>query len=266
MKRKIFEFVRVIGYSLLTSLIGLGIPMISSLLLFGRDGLNDTMVIANNIIMGVIGAPVIFLLVKRYYKKYYRQSMSEMDLFSLEGIKKSSLGLIVGLLLPALYAGVLLILGGKIAFNGSSVNVLSVLAGIFTFWGMAVFEECIFRGLLQTEIGKYNKIASVTVPSFLFMICHFELWQNFNIIPAMELFLAGLLFAVIVLISKSITCAVIAHSLYNIIYDGLGMNADDSFLKAIYPTEVMNMSGGLGASFFFCIVLFLLNCWFVIFI
>lgn len=166
MKRKIFEFVRVIGYSLLTSLIGLGIPMISSLLLFGRDGLNDTMVIANNIIMGVIGAPVIFLLVKRYYKKYYRQSMSEMDLFSLEGIKKSSLGLIVGLLLPALYAGVLLILGGKIAFNGSSVMYL-VFLRVFSLFLVWQFSKNVFsEGYCKPKLENIIKSPVLQFPLF----------------------------------------------------------------------------------------------------
>ncbi|MDT2849847.1 hypothetical protein P7H60_11900 [Vagococcus carniphilus] len=62
-------------------------PWFSSFLLFGLSGFNQNMVDANNMLMGLVGGPVIFLLTKKYYHRQF-EITEELDLFTLRGIKK----------------------------------------------------------------------------------------------------------------------------------------------------------------------------------
>ncbi|MDT2849846.1 CPBP family intramembrane metalloprotease [Vagococcus carniphilus] len=133
--------------------------------------------------------------------------------------------------------------GGKVVFS-SSIHLISVITGISTFLGMAILEECIFRGILRSAFGVYGETLSVIIPTVLFTFMHTDLWINFKLIKLIELFCAGILFGVIMLISKSLTCVVIAHSLYNIISSiFLGIESKEGILETIMPISIFNLPG-----------------------
>lgn len=243
--------------SLLIGVVGMGIPLVSSLLLFGLSGINQNMVDANNMLMGIIGGPAIYLLTKKYYRRHFKSS-EELDLFTLKGIKKSLFGGIIGIILPSSLFIIIIICGGKIV-SSTSVHWVSTITGISTFIGMAILEECIFRGILRSAFEVYGKILSIIVPAILFTLMHTDLWINFKLLNLIELFCAGILFGVIMLTFKSLTCVVIAHSLYNILSSTfLGIESKEGIIETVMPITVFNLPGEQVIKIIFIIVQILL--------
>lgn len=78
-----------------------------------------------------------------------------------------------------------------------------------------IFEEIVFRGLLQRTIGHYSTpLLSVLFSSILFAASHFDFYQ----IPG--LLVLGLIFGVSYQRTKSLTTPIIAHMLNNAVFLG----------------------------------------------
>lgn len=101
--------------------------------------------------------------------------------------------------------------------------IVTIPAMIFSPLG----EEFLFRGYMQTGLsGRLGKPAAMTIQAAAFAFVHLAHYglQPFQpdllLIWLPSMFLAALTFGWIVMKSKSVWCAVISHSIYN-----LGMNA-----------------------------------------
>ncbi|MBV7392497.1 CPBP family intramembrane metalloprotease [Enterococcus sp. ALS3] len=242
MNNDIKKCIYAILYSLLIGIVGMGVPLVSSFLLFGLSGINTNMVYANNMLMGVIGGPAIYLLTKKYFNKKSKSS-EILDVFTQKGIKRSISGIIVGIALPTLLFIIIIVCGGNVVLN-ISIHWISIITSISTFIGMSILEECIFRGILQSTFEIYGKFLSIIIPTTLFTLMHINLWIEFNLLSLIELFCAGILFVFIMFAYKNLTCVIIAHLLYNILSSVFfGIESTEGILKTIMPSTTFNLPG-----------------------
>lgn len=212
MKKIIFAIV----YSLFTVILGMGVPMMIGLLLFGLQGMNENMVIATNMSMGIVGTAIILTMTKYYYRKNAEESMHEFHFFGKDWGKSLVFSLVVILCIFTVYLVSIVSLGGNVKV-GSSIDLLNIISGILTFLGMATLEECIFRGILRVAFAKYGLLASAIIPSALFVTAHTDMWVNFNLTYGIQIFLIGIIFFFILMMTQNMMAVIIGHAVYNIL-------------------------------------------------
>lgn len=105
----------------------------------------------------------------------------------------------------------------------------------------SIAEELTFRGIIFSAFrDKYGDSLAVLITSLLFSSGHF-LNSNFNLFAFINTFLAGILFALIVIKTNQLISSIIFHFLWNFMLVFLlnsplsGFNLDISLLNIIYP-------------------------------
>ncbi|MGX7264124.1 CPBP family intramembrane glutamic endopeptidase [Enterococcus crotali] len=218
-------------YALLSMAISLCIPLGIAFAFFGRSGMNETVSDVTNMLMGFIGAPIMILLTKRYYQKHFLSSIETFDFGERDSIRKIGLGFLMGALMIVALFGILWLLGADIQFYDFNINWFSILSGVSTFFGMAVVEECIFRGLLPAAFSFLGSKVAIIVPAGLFVAMHMDLWRNLEVFRIIDLFIAGILFMLIFRQTKSLVFVSAFHAANNVTAMLLGIEMDNGFLK-----------------------------------
>ncbi|MEI5995386.1 CPBP family intramembrane glutamic endopeptidase [Candidatus Enterococcus mansonii] len=229
-------------YGLLSAAISLGIPLGIGLVIFGRSGMNETVVDVTNMLTGIIGTPLMILLTKRYYQKHYSTSLETFDFFERGSIRKIGFGFFLGVLMMIVLFGIVCLLGASVEYKGFDIKWFSTISGILTFIGMAVVEECIFRGLLPEAFSTFGNKAALIIPAGLFVAMHMDLWSNPDILRMIDLFVVGILFMTILKQTKSLVFVSAFHAANNITVMILGIEMDDGILKTSYNQQLFGLS------------------------
>lgn len=120
---------------------------------------------------------------------------------------------------------VLIILGNIFNFFGVNVEDTSNIQNLEMFFSVPtililitlqpIAEEIFFRGFILEKIdSRYGNIPAIVISSVLFGIAHLSYG---NIYPAIMIIFIGALLAVLVIKTKNLTAAIIAHVLFNVI-------------------------------------------------
>ncbi len=148
----------------------------------------------------------------------YREIMkSKLDTMGLTSIRSSwkhlMAGLLMGCALITLLVGAL-VLRGEYRFVGLQVSFDLVL-GLIAFIGVGFYEEMLVRGAFQHIILRKHKIVwAVLVPSVLFSVMHFGN-PNIGGIAVLNLFLAGVFFALLTYKTGNLWMAIGVHITWN---------------------------------------------------
>lgn len=231
-------------YALLIALASIGGSLLISGFLFGKNGINSTMVDANNLLMGTIGTLIIVILTKRYYQRYSYEQTSQVDFFTNEGVKILPLGIFIGFIMIAALFISQLFLGAEVIVQGVSPSWLSFLSTIATFIGMAVFEECIFRGILRQAFSIWGNTLANLFPIFFFIAIHMELWVNFDLLRVFDLIIAGLFFTLLLQKTGSLMFVSAVHAAYNIFLATIfGIGSESGLLITTSHASLLGLSG-----------------------
>lgn len=169
---------------------------------------------------------ILFVLVPFvWYKLVNKYSISQM----IEAIrlKKDHLDLsfIYGIITAAIMIGVVMGLGVILSLlgfdleNASNIQdieqLFSVPSTLILIAFQPIAEEIFYRGFLLEKIQKISSApVSVAVTAILFGLAHLT---TANIYPALLTGVAGVILAVLVIKTKNLTAAIIAHILFNVI-------------------------------------------------
>ena len=158
-------------------------------------------------IIGIIAAIL-------FYRAMSKRKISTMGLTS---IKKDGKDLAAGLGLGILFISILigiLTLTGDYKFVGFNIST-DLLLGLIMFIGVGFYEEILVRGVFQHTIHrKHSIIWAILISSVLFSIMHFEN-PNIGNMPAVNLFLAGVLFSIITYKTGNLWMAIGIHITWN---------------------------------------------------
>ncbi len=75
----------------------------------------------------------------------------------------------------------------------------------------AIIEEFLFRGVVLTEYTSLNIPCAVVMSSLMFAMCHFSVYR----LPSY--FFCGVILSVVTYATKSVTAAMLVHTVYNVI-------------------------------------------------
>lgn len=139
---------------------------------------------------------------------------------------RAALGLLLGAALLFITAGILVALGGLRLAWAHPVSVAAVLGAGAATLGVALAEECFFRGyVLQRAIRGLGPRAAVAVVSLVFMLAHQvdpAMGSTARAIASANIFMAGALLALCYLRSGSLALPVGVHLGWNWALETLG--------------------------------------------
>lgn len=135
------------------------------------------------------------------------------------------------------------------------INISNISLGIFILfiggWLLQGFqEEFLTRSILMTYFReKYDIKMAILINSIIFSLLHLGN-TSFGIIPLINIFLIGLVFSLLVLVSDSILVAGAAHSFWNMFQAnifGIAVSGNEKNMNTIFMSEPVGnklISGG----------------------
>ncbi len=177
-------------------------------------------------------------------------SLKDFGLGKEAAIRKSLTGAFFGFVAISLVALVINLLGGVEAVLTFKPEFLGfILLGIVMFSFQSMFEEFVYRGYLMPHFSKiFGDFWSIMLTSILFVVLH-ALNPGMKIVPIINLFLAGVVFALVYYIWGSLWICGFSHALWNfsqgVIYGSLvsGNPLTKAVMKAT-PVEGMDIISG----------------------
>ena len=222
-----------------------------------NEALSNYMYSGKFIILSIFSTGFLMVAPIIYCLKYEKRKISTLGFIKKNCIKSYLLGLVIGLVM---FSSVYFIeyitnsisIDSIIKININSIISLLLFFVAFAFQSMG--EEVLCRSYLLTSIGaKKGVIPGVLISSLAFSLMHIGN-NSFTILPMINIFLFGVVMALIYICTENIWVVSAIHGIWNyaqgniygISVSGIGIN--DSFIKSsqIAGKELIN-GGGFGA-------------------
>jgi membrane protease YdiL (CAAX protease family) len=208
--------------------------------------LTDTFAILNMMISSVINIIFVILLFRLLYKK----PMVQLGF----GMNRAALKFFSGLLQGACYMAIVFILlfalGGLTVVSISPERILSasIVLGLIDFLIAALSEEVLCRGFMMTASkSTRSKAFIIIVPALVFSLLH-VLNPGFTVLPMINIFLAGVLFAVLFVRSGSLWMPFGFHFAWNFFQGNIfGISVSGNEVKSMIEisyTDLTLLNGG----------------------
>lgn len=178
------------------------------------------------LIFQLILALVLFILIPIFWYLLVNNSTLKQSLYKMRiRLENIDIAFLYGILaIIAMYA-LSFILVAILEFSGANIQDISNIQDIEQYFSpipmffliaiMPIAEEIFFRGFLLDKINDYaGKNIAIFSTAILFGIAHMEYAK---IYPVVITFLMGIVLAYIVLKTKNLLSAIIAHVTYNIV-------------------------------------------------
>lgn len=136
--------------------------------------------------------------------------------------------------------------------SGIVISIIYTLASSLGFFGVALFEEGLFRGyLMQVVLKKLPKFLAIILQAVVFGLVHYS---NYSILPhrwisIIDAMLIGVIFGVIVIKTKSLMLVIGVHMIYDVCCEVLFLDNSYKFTRFISFHKTYNtgsiLLGGL---------------------
>lgn len=168
---------------------------------------------------------ILFVLVPFvWYKLVNKFSITQMIEAIRLKTKNVDMALVYGILTAAITFGVIIAFGVILSLlgfdleNASNIQdieqIFSVPATLILITFQPITEEIFYRGFLLEKIEKISSApVAIIITSILFGLAHLT---TGNVYPALLTAVAGGIFAVLVIKTKNLTSAIIAHIIFNV--------------------------------------------------
>lgn len=194
----------------------------------------------------MIGTLLTIWLARKYIDK---ETFSSLGLNKV--IKKDiTFGLLMGFIM--LFIGFIgLLLFNQIQYVGSQFILSDFMAGFLLYVFVALTEELLVRGyVLSNLMDSMNKYSALVISSIIFSILHGGN-PSFGWLPALELFLAGLLFGLPYLYTRNLWFPIALHFSWNFFQGtvfGFKVSGQEhySIIQQTYESENLWNGGSFG--------------------
>lgn len=177
-------------------------------------------------------AASIFLVVWVFRKYLDKESFRSLG-FQQINRKEFSLGLSVGFLI--MLAGYLILLfTDQIFYRKSNFIGVDFILSVFIYAFVALGEELLVRGyFLSNLLGSMNKYVALVLSALIFCLMH-GLNQGFSWLPALVLFLSGIMLGLSYIYTRSLWFPVFLHFSWNFFQGTVfGFNVSGNYSYAI---------------------------------
>lgn len=178
------------------------------------------------LIFQLILALVLFILIPIFWYLLVNNSTLKQSLYKMRiRLENIDIAFLYGILATIAMYALSFILVAILEFSGANIQDISNIQDIEQYFSpipmffliaiMPIAEEIFFRGFLLDKINDYaGKNIAIFSTAILFGIAHMEYAK---IYPVVITFLMGIVLAYIVLKTKNLLSAIIAHVTYNIV-------------------------------------------------
>ncbi|OKL50299.1 CPBP family intramembrane glutamic endopeptidase [Boudabousia marimammalium] len=231
---------------LLLILIGVSVPIEIVLFLIPTGDPNQRLTLSRLIAQILIVMVALYLI-----RRISKVTPQNLGFTKNQVITGALAGSFAGFLAISAVAFLIWLLGGvSVSSNFQSSQLPALLLGLGFFLVQGPFEEILFRGYLMPHFSKAKGILfSFVVSSLMFALLH-GLNPGITVVPAINLVLAGLVFASIFYNWGSLWIAGFAHAVWNfsqgLIYGSLvsGLTMQGSVLTSVPIPGKDFISGG----------------------
>ena len=167
-----------------------------------------------------------------------RQTVTSLG-FSLEGkLVDTAVGAAIGVLLMAAGTGIL-VATGTVTVDAMAAHLPTMVAYLVLFFIAALNEELIFRGYVLTNLmGSCNKYLALLLSAIPFAIIHFTP-SSVQLVPALNLLLAGLFLGVYVMHRRNLWFPIAMHVTWNFFQGPVfGFNVSGYDLSGVFKTTI----------------------------
>lgn len=180
---------------------------------------------------------VTYGLLMLYIKRILKVSMADfrMGRFNIRPVY-----IICAFVLPVFVMVCLILTGGNFVNNQhGSEGIFSItMVALFSALKAGIIEELIFRGYIMKFLeSKWNKVASILLPSFIFGMLHITSMREFNLSSILLLICAGtsvgIMFSLVTYVNGSIWASALIHVIWN-----MAMIGGIFEISTIYDTNV----------------------------
>ena len=196
------------------------------------------------------------LAVWLYISVVEKRSFKSLGFFGLRRFKKYIGGFLIGVsLLTASFVIVSLMTKANVEFSFSFgiSSIVSIITVLIFFIIQGASEEIVFRGWLMQSIGiRHWPWLGIALSTLLFAILH-AANPNFNLIAGLNIFLVGLLLAILALYDGSLWGVCGFHTAWNFTMNSVyGINVSgtklvgDTLLKTTFEGSPLITGGGFG--------------------
>lgn len=187
------------------------ISQILAIRLGSIGGENFTRIMQFTLIGGIFST----LIVIWYSNRFLNLDGSKLWLKDRNILKNYALGFVAGTILYISFISMALVTK-NISYSGKGeISALNAMIYLPAFMIQSFDEEIFVRGAIQRLIkGKWGVIPSIITPSFIFAALHLPN-PGVNIFAVINIFLVGIIFALMVYYTESIWYAAAAHASWN---------------------------------------------------
>jgi len=161
-------------------------------------------------------------------------------------------GLGFGLGILAIVTGYLLLIGlDEIRFEGLAFNPKEILIMTALFLFVSLAEEMVFRGyILRNLLISFNKYVALIISAILFTVIHL-INPHINLMGALSLFCAGLLYGLGYLYTKKLWLPIAMHFSWNLFQALMGFNVSGHDVYSLIDFSLSDNNWINGGSFGF---------------
>ncbi len=219
------------------------------LLFYAFMNFENTFILSNfNLIIALVLQGIsTFIEFFRINSKWYYFGF--FNVFKKDQLKNHLILLLTGITNTIILAVICLSFSNVTTF--SQPNFFSLIALIYNFILIAFIEESFFRGIIFQAIeDKFGSTFSIFLTSLAFSSAHF-FNPNFSVVASLNTFMAGILFSVIFLLTRSIIFSSLFHFYWNLflaLFIGAplsGMNEKISIIAFSHYSIPDILTGGL---------------------
>lgn len=195
---------------------------------------------------------ILFILLFRYIIKKEKLTWKQLGFRKEYCFSSIIMGFMFGVIFIVLYISIL-VMTNQLVFEYRALTIdrlYSLVMGLIIFSGVAFAEELTFRGYLQYILGRKNQMVGMIFTAGVFALNHLFNIQNYTLLSLIYLMVAGILFGVIRMKTKSIWFPLGFHIAWNwteIRVFGLGNHSDNHWLTT-YITQDSLWNGGESGS------------------
>ena len=187
-----------------------------------------------------------------FFRKYIDKKTFSSLGFQKDFLKNDiSVGLVVGFLIMSI-GFVCLLLSGQIEFLNIRFNLLDFTLSVGLFAFVAISEEIFLRGYILSNLMKsFNKYIALMISALIFSLMH-AANPSFNLISMLGLFMAGLLFGLPYIYTKSLWFLIALHFSWNFFQGtifGFNVSGKDTYSIITTKESFANIWNGGGFGF-----------------
>lgn len=208
------------------------------------------------ILYALVSCTLCYFVTNAIAKRFSRRLNFSIDLFTFKRIGRMLLfGVLIGVITNFAWL-FLSLMTNELVFSYNGFDFEIIIGTLLVYIPVGFVEECTFRGLIDNSFSKFGNIIGIVASALIFSSLHME----FTPLLFLERFVFGLLFSVLMRVSKSLILVIAAHIMHNFgnaAILGIGDTTGDTIFTTLFKHKDNFLVGDVEAGSIILILIIL---------